>query len=422
MSLITRFKDAVSVLLSTTGASIGSSRTEPANALYNYIDSLNGRWFKKQTQGRTEEYIGFGSADDFPKILDKMRSQSPIHSGILTKKAKMVYGNDLTASIGGTNMKAFMRHAGGEGVSLHSVFSQMAFNYEQYGAAAVIVEYNESHNKIVSLPNVTANQVRAVMPKDGTEIKEYLVQRFFGPGSYGLENNKPSKYPKFSVFNKKDRKQLLYVKNPHSGNPIYGVPNYVSAYDYISSDYEFGRMINTSSANSFAPKLMATFIGRNMTEEQKREQFDNFKDTYLGNDGEQVVAAWVRDEKEKPIIEPLKVENLDKTVAVMAQLNDSKILTAHNVPSPTLFGVMVSGKLGGTGNELVTAFQIFRATETLPTRELLLDKLSEVMRSSGKIVTFTVEEEEINLESIKGANTEDVNPKDSETDKEKGND
>ena len=408
MSLVSRIKESVSVFLSSTGAYISSAVGENANALFEYVDSLNGRWTLGEIKGQTRKYIKFGKSDDFPKILDKMRSQSPIHSGILTKKAKMIYGNDIKSSIGGSNMKAFLKHAGGEGVSLHTVLSKIAFNYEQYGASAAIIKFNEKHTKVVSITPISASQVRAMEPETGTKVTKYAVRRYFGPGSYAMENNDVTIYPKFSKFNTKDSEQLLYITNPHSGNPIYGIPNYVSAYDYISSDYEFGRMINVSSSNSFTPKTMVTFIGRNMTNEQKIEQFNAFKATYLGNDGEQVVAAWVRDEKEKPIIEPIKIDNLDKTVATMAQLNDSKILTAHNVTSPTLFGVMVSGKLGGTGNELVTAFQIFRATETLPTRELLLDSLSDVMSAAGINVKFSVIEEDINLETIKGANTEDI--------------
>jgi hypothetical protein len=119
--------------------------------------------------------------------------------------------------------------------------------------------------------------------------------------------------------------------------------------------------------------------------------------------------SWVKKAEDAPTFEPLDVTNLDKTVDVLSRLNDAKILTAHNVTSPTLFGVMVSGKLGGTGNELVTAYQIFRATETLPNREILLDGVNRILSTTGyDAMDLTIVEEPINLESIKGANTEDI--------------
>ena len=58
---------------------------------------------------------------------------------------------------------------------------------------------------------------------------------------------------------------------------------------------------------------------------------------------------------------------------------------------------------------LVTAYQIFRATETLPNREILLDSVNRIFATVGyDQMNLSVVEQPINLESIKGANTEDV--------------
>jgi hypothetical protein len=74
-----------------------------------------------------------------------------------------------------------------------------------------------------------------------------------------------------------------------------------------------------------------------------------------------------------------------------------------------LFGVMVAGKLGGTGNELVTAYQIFRATETLPNRQMLMDAINRVLSTVNyEKIELSIIEEQINLEAIKGANTTDI--------------
>jgi len=119
--------------------------------------------------------------------------------------------------------------------------------------------------------------------------------------------------------------------------------------------------------------------------------------------------SWVKSKDEAPEFKALDVNNLDKTVDILARLNDSKILTAHNVTSPTLFGVMVAGKLGGTGNELVTAYQIFRATETLPNRQMLMDAINRVLSTVNyEKIELSIIEEQINLEAIKGANTTDI--------------
>ena len=189
------------------------------------------------------------------------------------------------------------------------------------------------------------------------------------------------------------------------------MPNYISAYYFISADYHFGEHIDNSAENGFTPKVIATFIGRNMTEEQKQDEYDKFRTNFTGTRGEPVILNWIKRQEEKPTFDVLDVKNLDRTVDVLAKLNDAKILTAHNITSPTLFGVMVSGKLGGTGEELNSSYKIFRATETIPSRNVLLNSIQLIMDNSGyqknKIV---IKDLDIEFENNKPAMA-DVNDK-----------
>jgi len=384
------------------------------NALENSIDDLNGRY----RLGHTEvgEYIKFGANDDFPVILEKMLRQSPVHSGILTKKAKMVVGKDisyddafLTTNKSKAELKAFLNNCGGNNKGMYDVLTHAAFQYEHKGASALYVRWNKERTKIIEFKSLDPKGVRAAEPNAKGEITHYIVRRSFGYGAASVQHNEPRKIKAFNKFDKSGTEAVLYIANPYSGNPYYGVPNYISAFHYIESDFAFGKHIKNSAENGFSPRVLATFIGRNMSAEQKREEYAKFKESFTGAEADNFIVSWVKKAEDAPTFEPLDVTNLDKTVDVLSRLNDAKILTAHNVTSPTLFGVMVSGKLGGTGNELVTAYQIFRATETLPNREILLDGVNRILSTTGyDAMNLSIVEEPINLESIKGANTEDI--------------
>ena len=384
------------------------------NELENSIEDLNGRY--KLGHTTLGDYIKFGVNDDFPVILEKMLRQSPVHSGILTKKAKMVVGNDiayndefLSTNKSKAELKAFLTHCGGNNQGMYEVLTHAAFQYEHKGALALYVRWNKERTKIVELKSVDPKGVRVAEPNAKGEVTHYIVRRSFGYGANSVQHNEPRKIKAFNKFDKSSTEALLYVANPYSGNPYYGVPNYISAFHYIASDFSFGKHIKSSAENGFTPKVLATFIGRNMSAEQKREEYNKFKESFTGPEADNFVVSWVKKDEDAPKFTPLDIANLDKTVDVLSRLNDAKILTAHNVTSPTLFGVMVSGKLGGTGNELVTAYQIFRATETLPNREILLDSVNRILATVGyDKMELSVVEEEINLESIKGANTTDI--------------
>ena len=385
-----------------------------ANELENAIVDLNGRY--KLGHTTLGDYIKFGVNDDFPVILEKMLRQSPVHSGILTKKAKMIAGNDISyndeflkTNKAKRELKVFLNNCAGNNQGMYDVVSHAAFQYEHKGACAFYVRWNQTRSKILEFKSLDPKGVRAAEPNEKGEVTHYIVRRTFGYGSNSVQHNEPRKIKAFSKYDKSAKEAILYIANPYSGNPYYGVPNYISAFHYIASDFEFGKHIKNSAENGFTPKVLATFIGRNMSNEQKAEEYAKFKESFTGSDADNFIVSWVKKDEDAPKFTPLDVSNLDKTIDVLSRLNDAKILTAHNITSPTLFGVMVSGKLGGTGNELVTAYQIFRATETLPNREIILGGIERVMSTIGyDKMELGIVEEEINLESIKGANVTEI--------------
>lgn len=226
------------------------------------------------------------------------------------------------------------------------------------------------------------------------------------------------KRKKYQCLTKKnnDARQIIYIKNPKSTNPFYGIPNYIGAFNFIEADYEFGVTIKNSAENGFSPKVLATFIGRNVSDDEKKFAADKFKDNFQGSDREQVVVSWVRRKEDAPEFKSLDISNLDKTIDVMARLNDSKILTAHSVTNPTLFGVTIAGKLGNSGTELESSYYIFRETETLPDRELLLDGLRLIFKySQFSDIELSVIDSPVSAEELRGGDqTTDSNINDKE--------
>ncbi len=393
---------------------VATENTIPRNPLENSINDLQ----KQYKLGYTEvgNYIKFGVQDDFPNILERMLRQSPVHSGIITKKAKMVSGNGINYNTEAfrtlakqAEIKAFINNCAGKNKGLYDVITHAAFQYEEFGAFAFFVKWNKEHNKLVEFRSLDMKGFRLAEPTKDGKVTHCIIRRSFGGSATTMQNNEPKKVKLFDKFDKTTVEQVLYFANPYSGNEFYGVPNYIAAYNFIAADFQFGKHIENSATNGFTPKVMATFVGRNMSGEQKREEYLKFKESFTGPDADNFILSWVRNKDEAPEVKPLDVANLDKTIDVLSRLNDAKILTAHNVTSPTLFGVMVSGKLGGTGNELVTAYQIFRATETLPNRKVLMDAVNRVLATVGyEKIDVSIQEEQINLENIKGANTDNI--------------
>lgn len=365
------------------GLTMASTEVASATSMTkNPIDKALSPLFTNPQKKRVgkNDYVKFGSNDDVPDVLQALLNKSSTHAGIVHKKAKMVAGAELGFSgnpkqgAKSIEWKVFVDNAGGMNKSLTNVFKQAAFIYELQGAVGLVLEYDGSFDKLFSIKAVSPINLRALPPNKNGDIDKWLYRHTFKQSNSQIWENTETVIPVFD-HNKYQKQCIIYVKNPNTSNAFYGLPNYISAFNFIEADYQFGVTINNSATNGFSPKVIASLIGRNLSDEQKREQADKLKENFQGSDGEQMMVAWIRNKDEMPDFKSLDISNLDRTIDTMASLNDSKILTAHSVVNPSMFGVQVAGKLGNTGVEMDASYGIFRATETLPTRELLLNSL-----------------------------------------------
>lgn len=423
MKIVDNFKEAIGRI--TSGF---ASYTEVTNAqgiiqnpLLKSLETINTRPRYKSADGI--EYLTFGNADDVDLMIDKLMYKSATHSGIITKKAKMITGSGLSVNsqlIGTKDAKlnTLIKHAGGANVGLYELITRSAFEYTKSGAVGVIVDYGEINDKagkkipdgIIKIKVIPSRAMRFEKPKGDDGIFTHMVykQSF----KSGAQVPKAESIPLFDPFNTKDKRQLLYIKNPYSTIDSYGLPNWISAFNFIEADFEFGVQIENAAKNGFTPKTHITMIGRNMSKEERRKAATNIQDKLSGSRADQISVSFVARDSEKPQIDMIQGSNLDKTIETMSRLNDAKILTAHNITSPTLFGVMTTGQtMGGTGTEMISAFNLFKATEIIPDRKIILDGFSSLFDVTELVnVELDIEEEDIEVDfktkPVEGGNTE----------------
>jgi hypothetical protein len=389
------------------------------NPLLKSLEQMNTRPRYKTVDGL--EYLTFGATDDVDLMIDKLMYKSATHSGIITKKAKMITGSGLSVNselIGTKNarLNTLIKHAGGANVSLYELITKASFEYTKGGAVGVIVDYGAPKDGkaipdgIVKFTVVPSRSMRFAKPDDTGTFTHMIYKKSFKSGAIVAP---AESIPLFDPFATKNQRQFLYIKNPYSTLDSYGLPNWIGAFNFIEADFQFGIQIENSAKNGFTPKTHITMIGRNMSKDERRLAAENIQERLSGSKGDQVVVSFVAKESEKPLIEKIEANNLDKTIETMSRLNDAKILTAHNITSPTLFGVMTTGQtMGGTGTEMISAFNLFKATEIIPDRKVIVDAFANLFDMTELInVKLEIVEEDVNVDfktkPVEGGNTKE---------------
>lgn len=77
-------------------------------------------------------------------------------------------------------------------------------------------------------------------------------------------------------------------------------------------------------------------------------------------------------------VKAIENSGLDKQLLLLAELCDKKILTGHQLTSPLLAGVSMSGQLGGN-TELQVAYQIFDKVSMEADRNFLIQSLQKIL-------------------------------------------
>ena len=161
---------------------VATENSIQTNPLENSINDLNKQY--RLGYSSAGNYVKFGVNDDFPNILERMLRQSPVHAGIITKKAKMVSGNGIEYDVETfktplkqAEIRAFINNCSGKNKGLYDVLVHAAFQYELMGAFALYIKWNKEHTKIVELKSLDAKGVRLAEPNEQGRVTHTIIRR-----------------------------------------------------------------------------------------------------------------------------------------------------------------------------------------------------------------------------------------------------
>ena len=172
---------------------ITNSQGIEQNPLLKSLESMNTRPRFKTVDNL--EYVTFGASDDVDIMIDKLMYKSATHSGIITKKAKMITGSGLSVNsqlIGTKDAKlnTLIKHAGGANVGLYELITKSAFEYTKSGAVGIIVDYGKPKNKDKQVPDgiikfqvVPSRSLRFQKPDDTGVFTHMIYKKSFKSGA-----------------------------------------------------------------------------------------------------------------------------------------------------------------------------------------------------------------------------------------------
>ena len=257
---------------------------------------------------------------------------------------------------------------------------RVAFDLKLYGNACYQVYWNDEHTKIIKMYHIPVQTIRAEKIGNSPRIENFYYCIDWNDQKKIKEKKK---IPAFGTSNEK--MELLYIKNYSPGLYYYSLPDWVAAMQFAISEGEISNLHLNNITNGFLPAVMLNFNNGVPAPEERQTIEDLVQAKFTGTDNAgRFMLSFNDDPATKPTLDVIDISNLHEKYDYVAEYTQDRILVAHRVTSPLLFGVRTKNNgFSSQSEEMKTAFSILQTMTISPFQNLILNSLDMALTEGG---------------------------------------
>jgi hypothetical protein len=317
--------------------------------------------------------IGILDQDDYFGLLTEAYTTSTTNAACIDGVADLVYGKGLFT-------KEEDKQQTLDKIVPPEDLRKVSFDLKLYGNAAFQVIWNESHTKIEKLYHTPVQNLRAKKIYGMKKVEGYY---YCSDWSDTRKQKDKEFIPTFGSSN--EEIEILYVKEYEPNRYYYSLPDWISALQFSFSEAELSNLHLNNIENGFLPVAMVNFNNGVPAPEERQtiESLLESKFTGTRNAGRFMV-SFNDDAINKPTIDTLPMENLHEKYQYVAEYAQDRILVAHRIVSPLLFGIRTANNgFSSQSEEMKTAYSIMQTMTIFPFQNLIINSLYNAFRVGG---------------------------------------
>jgi hypothetical protein len=320
-------------------------------------------------------WIPFGvyGHDDFFNAVTMTFNVSTTNSACIEGIADLIYGKGLYSKTPAFNDIL-------QKLIPQEETKRVAFDLKLYGNACYQVYWNDEHTKIIKMYHIPVQTIRAEKIGNSPRIENFYYCIDWNDQKKIKEKKK---IPAFGTSNEK--MELLYIKNYSPGLYYYSLPDWVAAMQFAISEGEISNLHLNNITNGFLPAVMLNFNNGVPAPEERQTIEDLVQAKFTGTDNAgRFMLSFNDDPATKPTLDVIDISNLHEKYDYVAEYTQDRILVAHRVTSPLLFGVRTKNNgFSSQSEEMKTAFSILQTMTISPFQNLILNSLDMALTEGG---------------------------------------
>jgi hypothetical protein len=321
---------------------------------------------------RGKDFIEYGEDNNYFQYLIDRYNGSPTNNAIINGVSEMIYGKGLDAT--NSNKKP------NEYAQMKSLFNKdctrkLCYDLKLMGQCAIQIIYSKDRSRIVQLEHIPIETLRAEKCNEKGEIEAYY---YFSDWSKYKKGNELKRIPAFGTS--KEGLEILYVKPYRAGFKYYSPVDYQGGTQYAELEEEISNFHLNNILNGLAPSMLINFNNGTPDPEQREMIERRIYEKFSGSSNAgKFILAFNDNPETAASIEPVQLSDAHQQYEFLSNESSKKIMVAHRVVSPMLFGIKDSTGLGNNADELKTASILFDNLVIKGFQGLLIDAFDQIL-------------------------------------------
>ncbi len=322
------------------------------------------------TESKRNDWVEYGEDNNYYGHLIDMYTNSTTNNAIINNITRLVYGKGLNATDAQIKPNDY--------AVMMSLFKkqdvrQLVTDLKLLGQCAMQVIYSKDRKKIVNVHHIPVQLLRPEKCNEDGKIEAYY---------YSDDWSDVKKYPpkRISAFGcSKDGLEIYMVKPYSVGMKYFALVDYTGGLPYCALEEDISCYLINEVNNGFSGRTVVNFNNGIPSEEQQHLIKNKVLNQLTGTYGEKLIVAFNNNAESKTSVDAMPVNDAPDLYSTLSEECLRKIMLAHNVTSPLLFGIASSNGFSSNSDELKDSFALFNNMVIKPMQELLIDAFDEIL-------------------------------------------
>jgi hypothetical protein len=325
-------------------------------------------------ENKGKNYVTNGVHNSYFKYVNDRYIGSPTNSAIINGYISWIYGKGLACKDQAQKTNQYAR--------LYSILKKkdikrVVADYETQGMAYIQIIRNRDKT-ISSIEHIAVDKIAPEIANEDNVIEAYYY-------SHDFKDNKiePTRIKAFGVGNVYDAIEIYCIRPYQLGMDYFALPSYQSCLQYAELEEE----ISNYSINHMRNGLSTGYIinipdSYNLDDEAKSEIEKNIKRKLTGSSrAGTFMINFANGENSEITVTNLEINDAHKQWESLNEISQSKILTAHEVVSPMLFGVKDASGFSSNADELAESERQTIERVVQPKQDTITDAFEEILQT-----------------------------------------